>query len=96
MTENGKIDRVDKKKRRLVKSSVLAGAALVAGRLPYTSPRVSSFFGSSAFAQGTPVYSIDCSAHPTEVGPGDGVCNDANLVDVAAVVSPIPPTGCRT
>ncbi len=95
MNDARRTDRIDETKRRLVKSSVLTGAALATGRVPYASPRVKSFFGDSAFAGVTPVYTISCSAIPTEVGSSGGICDDANLVNIVAMVSPIPPIGTQ-
>ena len=84
---------MDRRRRRLLKSSALLGGALATGKIGYVAPQVKSFVGGAAYAGITPNYTISCSAIPEQSGQGGGACNDTKIVNIVALVSPLPPVG---
>lgn len=88
--------RVDEVRRKLLKSSMIAGGAFALGQIPYSRPGVKSFFGiRSAWAQPSIVYTISCSfqvdlPNPPMMGVA---CQNATISNIIATVSPVPPVG---
>ena len=95
MTKSKKTPAVHVSRRRLLKTSALAGGALAAGRLSYVRPELQTFLGGGdAYAQQTSFYTIECFGDPeVSPGPANQVCNDSAIVNIVASVSPIPPVG---
>ncbi|MFQ5524662.1 MAG: hypothetical protein ACE5GX_00240 [Thermoanaerobaculia bacterium] len=92
-TDAGSVDVV---RRKLLKSTMLAGGAFALGSAPYVKPGVKSFFGvRAAYAQPSIVYTISCSFEvslPNPPVPGVA-CQNAVISNIIATVSPIPPVG---
>ncbi len=96
MTRNQDGGSVDGVRRKLLRSSLVAGGAFALGQLPYERPAVKSFFGTrSAWAQPSVAFTITCSFEvslPVPPQPGSA-CQNAILQNMMAQVTPIPPVG---
>ncbi len=87
-------DPIDPIRRKLLRTSMVLGGVFAVGQIPYTAPRLKSFFGvREAWAQLTGPFTIACSAEATtDQGPGTA-CQNAVIQNATAQVSPVPPAG---
>lgn len=85
MSRQMKAEHVDAVRRKLLKSSLVAGGFLAAGHLPYSKPAVKSFFGvRSAWAQPSVVPAImmaQFTGNLPDLGGGQGTGQDAWTFD---------------
>ncbi|MFQ5524627.1 MAG: hypothetical protein ACE5GX_00065 [Thermoanaerobaculia bacterium] len=80
MSRQTKVEQVDNVRRKLLKSSMVAGGFLAAGSLPYAKPAVKSFFGlRSAWAQ--PSVMAQFTGNLPDLGGGQGTGQDAWTFD---------------
>ena len=78
MAKQNNTEHVDNVRRKLLKSSMVAGGFLAAGHIPYTKPAVKSFFGvRSAWAQPSGITMATFTGNLPDLGGGFGTGQDA-------------------
>ena len=74
-TRAGEVDNV---RRKLLKSSLVAGGFLAAGHIPYVKPTIKSFFGvRTAWAQPSGTLTVQFTGNLPDLGGGFGTGQDA-------------------
>lgn len=82
MSEQTRTESVDMVRRKLLKSSMVAGGFLAAGHIPYAKPAVKSFFGvRTAWAQPTGILTAQFTGDLPDLGGGFGTGQDAWQLD---------------
>lgn len=82
MSRQPQAENVDVVRRKLLKTTAVAGGFLAAGHLPYAKPAVKSFFGvRSAWAQPTPITMAQFNGALPDLGGGLGTGQDAWTFD---------------
>lgn len=78
MSKQTRTERVDTVRRKLLKSSMVAGGFLAAGHLPYAKPAFKSFFGvRTAWAQPSGILTAQFNGTLPDLGGGFGTGQDA-------------------
>jgi hypothetical protein len=78
MAQPSRTERVDAVRRKLLKSSLVAGGFLAAGHVPYSKPAVKSFFGvRTAWAQPSGPLTAQFLGSLPDLGGGAGTGQDA-------------------
>lgn len=82
MSRPTRAEQVDTVRRKLLKSSMVAGGLLAAGHLPYVKPAVKSFFGvRTAWAQASGNFTAQFIGTLVDLGGLEGTGQDAWLFD---------------